>query len=177
MIPYYIWYKRVFIAYCINEYLDYLWCINIINNKCMENTNDLVSHFKLQNNTVMVVLESSISTLQLNTLLYKDGNDNQKALNTFYEELGSSPKKLVAISSKVKEDYPELEIGDSVLFNEYGNPKSVINTKDEYDLDNVIANYKLDKQDPKFNTNVIGIKYKVRAYYIYQATAILTVIK
>jgi hypothetical protein len=142
----------------------------------METNNDLVSHFKLQNNTVMVVLESSISTLQLNTLLYKDGNDNQKALNSFYEQLGSSAKTLVAMSAKVKEDYPELQIGDNLLFNEYGNPKSIVNTKDEYDLDNVIENYKHDKQDASFSSNTIGVKYKVRAYYIYLATSILTTI-
>ena len=142
----------------------------------METTKDLVSHFKLQNNSVLVVLESSISTLQLNTLLNEAGVDNARAMQTFYEGLGSSDKILVKMSSRVANEYNELEIGDSLLFDAYGDPKSIINPKDEFDLDNVIENYKQDRKDPKFNTNVIGIQYKVRAYYIYRASSILTTI-
>ena len=142
----------------------------------MGTTKDLVSNFKLQNDRVLVVLESSISTLQLNTLLNDAGIDNAKAMQTFYEGLGSSEKILVKMSTKVVNDYPELEIGDSLLFDAYGDPKSIVNPKDEYDLENVIEDYKIDRKDPKFNTNVIGIQYKVRAYYIYRASSILTTI-
>lgn len=142
----------------------------------MGTTKDLVSNFKLQNDRVLVVLESSISTLQLNTLLNDAGIDNAKAMQTFYEGLGSSEKILVKMSTKVVNDYPELEIGDSLLFDAYGDPKSIVNPKDEYDLENVIEDYKIDRKDPKFNTNVIGIKYKVRAYYIYRVSSIITTI-
>ena len=142
----------------------------------MGTTKDLVSNFKLQNDRVLVVLESSISTLQLNTLLNEAGADNTKAMQTFYEGLGSSNKVLVKMSTKVSNEFPELEIGDSLLFNAYGDPKSIVNPKDEYDLENVIEDYKIDRKDPKFNTNVIGIKYKVRAYYIYRVSSIITTI-
>ena len=141
----------------------------------METNPKLVEHFNLQNNSVLVTMESTISSIQLNVLLNEGTTPNSKTMESFYKELGSSPKTIVAVSEKVQKEYPSIKVGDIALFNSYGNPVSVINTEDPMDLDNVLELYReVEKDKPKFTQTLVSDKYKVRAYYIYEAHAILT---
>lgn len=134
---------------------------------------DYCSNIKLHNNHVLVCVEGSVSTLQLTTLASEKGNANSTIVDKFFKDLAKNDKIIVSISEKVNRDYPDLQSGDIVVFNNYGNPNAIFNADDPCELDNVIEDFKHDSKDKTFASNVIGINYKVRCYYTFEAQAII----
>lgn len=134
---------------------------------------DYCKDITLHNNHVLVCIEGNVTTLQLNTLISEKGADNAKVTEKFFKDLAKNPKTIVKCSDKVIKDYPNLNFGDYIKFNDYGNPSAIFVETDPYELDNVIQNFKHDSKDKSFNMNTIGHNYKVRCYYTYEASAII----
>lgn len=134
---------------------------------------DYCSNINLHNNQVLVYVEGQVSTLQLNTLASEKSQANSNIVDKFFKDLAKSDKIIVKTSKKVLLEYPEISTGDIVVFNAYGNPNAIYNKEDPFELDNVIDNFKHDSKDKAFANNVIGINYKVRCYYTFEASSII----
>lgn len=137
----------------------------------VENVLDYCSKIKLHNNHVLVYVEGTVSTAELNVLINEQGKDNKSVTDKFFAGLMSNPKIILKVSKKVAEEYPEIEVGDKIQFNDYGNPRAIFVEEDRNELDNLIEDYKHDKKDKSFNANTIGFNYTVRCYYTYEASA------
>ena len=134
---------------------------------------DYCSNLKLQNNQVLICVEGTVSTLQLNTLASEKGQANGNIVDKFFKELAKNKKTIIKTSSKVALEYPDIYVGEEVVFNGYGNPNAIFVADDPCELDNVIDNFKFDSKDKSFTNNVIGINYKIRCYYTFEASAII----
>ena len=137
----------------------------------VENVLDYCSKIKLHNNHVLVYVEGTVSTAELNVLVNEQGKDNKSVTDKFFAGLMSNPKIILKVSKQVSEAYPEIKVGDKIQFNDYGNPRAVFVEADRNELDNLIEDYKHDKKDKSFNANTIGFNYTVRCYYTYEASA------
>ena len=142
-----------------------------------ENVLDYCSKIKLQNNHVLVCVEGIINTAQLNNLSSTIDAANKNTATEFFKDLAKNPKTIVKISNKITSEYPELEFGDYIKFNDYGDPQAIFVEEDPLELDNVIANYKHDSKDVKFVTSLTSIKYTIRCYYSYEAGSIILIKK
>lgn len=140
-----------------------------------------VSETKLHGRTTLVVLETKISTIQLNKLAslnFKDSNIwNDPSVRAVLESLGQSKKIIAKISKEtikyIKDnDLEELTLGDEVIFNTFSNPVVYDNTEDDLNLATVIDNFNFDNKDKKMALNV-GIKYTIRFYYVYESQFII----
>lgn len=137
----------------------------------VENVLDYCSNITLHNNHVLIYVEGTVSTAQLNVLVSEQGKDNKSVTDKFFAELMSNPKIVLKVSDKAAENYPKIKVGDKIQFNDYGNPRAVFVEADRNELDNLIEDYKHDKKDKSFNANTIGFNYTVRCYYTYEASA------
>lgn len=137
----------------------------------VENVLDYCSNITLHNNHVLIYVEGTVSTAQLNVLVSEQGKDNKSITDKFFAELMSNPKIVLKVSDQAAENYPKIKVGDKIQFNDYGNPRAVFMTDDPNELDNLIEDYKHDKKDKSFNANTIGFNYTVRCYYTYEASA------
>lgn len=136
---------------------------------------DYCSDIKLQNNHVLVYVEGKVSTTELNVLISEQGADNKQVTEKFFRTLMSSPKIVIKVSDKCKNEYPDIVAGCKIQFNDWGNPRAVFVDTDPNELDNLIKDYKHDKKDKVFEFNKIGFTYTVRCYYTYEATSVIFV--
>ena len=137
----------------------------------VENVLDYCSNITLHNNHVLVYVEGTVSTAELNVLVNEQGKDNKSVTDKFFAGLMSNPKIILKVSDQVAENYPKIKVGDKIQFNDYGNPRAIFVEEDAHELDNLIEDYKHDKKDKSFNANTIGFNYTVRCYYTYEASA------
>ena len=129
----------------------------------VENVLDYCSKIKLHNNHVLVYVEGTVSTAELNVLINEQGKDNKSVTDKFFAGLMSNPKIILKVSKKVAEEYPEIEVGDKIQFNDYGNPRAIFVEEDAHELDNLIEDYKHDKKDKSFNCIIVYYNCRIFA--------------
>jgi len=142
---------------------------------------DVVSQTKLHGRTLLVVLETKISTIELNKLASLNFKDptvwNDPSVKSVMLALGQCKKIISKISNETSKyikdnNLEEMYVGDEVIFNTYGSPVVYDNEQDELNLARVIDNYNFDNKDKKMALNV-GIKYTIRFYYVYEAQFVI----
>lgn len=134
---------------------------------------DYCKDITLHNNQLLICVEGTVSTMQLNTLASEKGQANSTIIDKFFKDLAKNDKVIVKTSKKVKDEYPDIASGDYVVFNGYGNPNAIFVSNDPFELDNVIDNFRHDSKDIKFTTTLTSQKYKVRCYYTFEASSII----
>ena len=134
-------------------------------NDFLKDVIEKVDDILLEGKNLLVVVESTISSIQLGGIL----NKNDSSSSNFLKTIDEVDKILIKVSDDVSDRFKS-KIGRKIIYGEFGQVTSIYNKNDEHDFKNVIENYKFDS---KSSLPKQGISYKVRLYYIVQSEFVL----
>ncbi len=131
-----------------------------------------IEQLTIHGNNLLGLVEIEASYLEMEAIIkmnpQKPETMNSSYARSFYKELESKNIICAKVSTELAEKLKSKNIdlvGKFIKADKYGEPTSIINYADEFDIENVKDNFEFDfSNQSTFAKN--GIKFKIRIYYI-----------